>query len=535
MTLTDVKKTKFSNLVTMIGFCFVVFIPFTLGFIQADKKTSIAEKRKLTTLPKAPQTLSEIQNYPTGLASYYSDHFGLRDNFVKNYKRLKYSLGDSTSDNLTIGKDGWLFLGNIKDSYEKFGDPFGDVRRKNLYTETELSQFAENISSFNSWLNDQGIQYVFIIAPNKHTIYSDKLPPYIEPSNADTATDQLINHLSENTKVEIIDLREPLIKERTNHDVYFKTDTHWNHYGANIAQYNILDRISTLLPGKVTPQKYDMKFKKDRSGDLATMLGVSLDADKNPQPIFPNNCRITKEPEAFSGRDPHSWFCEGQSLKALIYRDSFFTALEPYFIRNFAKSTYIWETATYDSVVKYIRTDKPDIIIEEWVERKLPKDYPSEYKALKAVNIAANKSVPPAGQKPTIAGRGKTLYKKQDGGLKFHQIDSQASNNKTLKLKAIGRDPIIYFPNLNLINGKTYNLHIKFTSDVKSKLWLYYSTSDTNKFPFTDENSVQRPVKIGENDLNIDFSYPNIGPRLRLDVISRIGNIEISELEIYEK
>ena len=72
------------------------------------------------------------------------------------------------------------------------------------------------------------------------------------------------------------------------------------------------------------------------------------------------------------GRQIYTLICEDQELNAVIFRDSFSQALEPYFSRKFKRSTYIWQKLNYSSLIKYIDLEKPDIVIEEWCERMLP-------------------------------------------------------------------------------------------------------------------------------------------------------------------
>lgn len=262
------------------------------------------------------------------------------------------------------------------------------------------------------------------------------------------------------------------------------------------------------------------------------MLGVKVVNEENPKPIFSNKCSLTKYPEKIIPGMPYSWFCEGKSLKALIYKDSFFVTLEPYFRLKFGKSTYIPKRASYDSVVEQITDDKPDVLIEEWVERKLPRAYSGrysleqdfEYKAVLDDSIS---------QKPApYFANTKVLYNLGDGGLDYHQFEVTGVKGESLQLMATGGNPIIYFPDLDMRNGVKYTLHVTFSSDVKSDLRLFYSTSEEKKFPFSNEHSIRKSVNIGRNEIYIEFAHPRIGKRLRLDVISKVGAVEISKLEL---
>ena len=57
--------------------------------------------------------------------------------------------------------------------------------------------------------------------------------------------------------------------------------------------------------------------------------------------------------------------------RLVMLRDSFTSAMEPYFSQAFAHSTYIW-SPNFNENYEYIINDNPDIVIQEVVERLLP-------------------------------------------------------------------------------------------------------------------------------------------------------------------
>jgi len=183
------KLYKFDKVLLSIFFCLLIYIPFAMGIIEEDKTASSVEKRNLTKLPLWPQSFKEIIEYPPLFNSYYSDHFGLRELFTKNYFKIVNKIGGKTSfDDVTVGQNGWLFLGNIKKGYQGYNDPIGDAINVNLFSPKELIKFAESIMTLKNWLNKQGIKYIYVIAPNKHTIYFEQLPKYIKKKNNKSAS-----------------------------------------------------------------------------------------------------------------------------------------------------------------------------------------------------------------------------------------------------------------------------------------------------------------------------------------------------------
>ena len=367
---------KIDKVAILLIFLLSIYIPFIGSVVQEDKAVSYVEKRNLAKLPSFPQSLTSFIGYPESFNTYYSDNFGFREELTKAYFKFANKLSNKTSvDDVTMGKNGWLFLGSIKPGYGRYNDPIGDAINANLYTEEELREFARSISKVNDWLKSKGIKYIYIIAPNKHTIYFEYLPEYISKINDTSSTDQLVRYLREHTDIVVVDLRKALLKEKKTHQVYFKNDTHWNHYGANVAQYEILKRIQLFFPTPIEPYLLsDNQFKitSKNGGDLAGIAKIKNLTENNPQPIFEKGCLPTNENPGHKRRETHTMECKNKKLNAVIFRDSFFSALQPYISRQFHRSTYIWKKINYVSLAKYIEQEKPDIVIEEVVERSLP-------------------------------------------------------------------------------------------------------------------------------------------------------------------
>ena len=347
-------------------------MPFLAGLIEEDKITSSVERRNLASFPMFSK---DVSYFAQEFNKYYSDHFGFRELLTKLYFKIESKINKSTSyDDVTIGKDGWMFLGGIKPGYTEYGDPIGDAIHINLYSDKELEVFAKNIAQLNRWLKNKGIEYFFVVAPNKHTIYFDKMPDYIVKKNPYSAMDQLLDYLYKNTDVNVIDLRPVLNKLKNKYQLYYKTDTHWNYMGANVAQFEIMKRIENKFPGLLVPyllSDHEFKDLNFSEGDLARFAGLEI-VENNPYPIFKHSCKQHNEESDKEAAIVYTTVCENQKLRLLVFRDSFFKALQPYFSRKFKTVTYIPGKISYQKLIKYIDKYQPDIVIEEVIERELP-------------------------------------------------------------------------------------------------------------------------------------------------------------------
>ncbi len=350
----------------------MIYVPFLIGLIKEDKVTSSIERRNLAPFPSIT---TDISRFTQEFNKYYSDHFGFRELFTKLYFKIENKINKSSSlDDVTIGKDGWMFLGGIKPGYTGFGDPIGDAININLYSDQELGIFSENITQLSHWLKNKGIEYFFVVAPNKHTIYFDKMPEHIVKKNPYSAMDQLLEYLHKHADVNVIDLRPILNKFKNKYQLYYKTDTHWNYRGGNVAQFEIMKQIEHKFPGLLEPyllSDHEFKQLSFSEGDLARFAGREI-VEHDPYPVFMQGCKQHNEESDQEAAIVYTTFCKNNKLRLLVFRDSFFKALQPYFSRKFYSVTYIPGKISYRKLTKYIEEYQPDIVLEEVIERELP-------------------------------------------------------------------------------------------------------------------------------------------------------------------
>ncbi|MET0065437.1 MAG: hypothetical protein ABW076_03740 [Candidatus Thiodiazotropha sp.] len=365
---------KLNSILISLMFLVAIFASLIVGILEQDSKVSSTEKRTLANFPPIELRGGSIKRFPGLFDDYYADHFGGREWLSSTYRRIKLGLGDSPSQDVTFGKDGWLFLGSIKNGYDNYNNPMGDARNVDLYSDQELAYVAAYMSGMKQWLNQQGVEYLFILLPNKHTIYPEYLPDYIRKINPCSSSDQLVDYIRNNTDVNIVDVRQRLLESKQGHRLYSMTDTHWNHYASNIAQYEIFKALQPVFPEDFEPRLYELSAGVQHSGgDLAGMIGEKDRFEElAPNPIFKGGCKPVKHPKDADETEIFTVTCDTADLKTVIFRDSFFNFLKPYFSRQFKQITYVWGQLEFEILKQQLEIDKPDLVIEEMVERKLP-------------------------------------------------------------------------------------------------------------------------------------------------------------------
>ena len=310
---------------------------------------------------------------------FYKDNFGGREFLLSSYRKFKYNSLQLSPfvDKVIVGKKGWLFLGNKN---KRVIDRFQGTL---VYSENDLRIFAENIKRNNKWCNERGIKYYMMLAPNKHRIYPEFLPDHIQKVREKGNIELFKNYLKQEIGFILLDPTSYLQKAKNRRNVYHKTDTHWNSFGAFISYQMLMQSILPDFPA-IEPLKlsdYNIDTLQTRGGDLARMIYAMdevTDIDIKMTPKFKTEVvcvedQINEIPTYYK-LDPKQYEIRyvnnknENNLKILVFRDSFSDKLLQFIPENFYETVFIWEH-TFN--IELIEKEKPDLIIHEIIQREL--------------------------------------------------------------------------------------------------------------------------------------------------------------------
>ena len=346
-----------------------LFLP--LVFIEKDPRFS-TEKRTPAPFPQWNGSFAGLAAFPKAFEAWFDDHFGFRHPLVQAYHLMNVLVGTTGNSRVLLGQDGWLFYTDPND-----GNSLEDYRRTDPLTPEELERWRLVLEAKWAWLKSKGIPYFFIIAPDKHTIYPEYYPCRIHVVGSHSRLDQLM-HVLEGTQVPVIDLRAPLRRAKILGPLYHKTDSHWNDLGAAMAHNVIMEQVSAMVPD-IRPQVYgadDFLWSRTKGGDLARMLSLAAILQEPAVPVPAHGrapCGSDLSRDILDSEDPQFvvTFCQSQGKSALVFRDSFFTRLRPYIAPYFGWTAYTTLVPELETLERLVKTYKPDLVLEERVERYL--------------------------------------------------------------------------------------------------------------------------------------------------------------------
>jgi hypothetical protein len=325
------------------------------------------ENREAAPWPGVPHDRAELNDWPAAFTKYFADRVAFRSPLVRWQARARVAwLKSSPTPDVLLGRNGWLFYGA--------DGAVDDYAAARPFSARELENWRTTLQDTHDWLDARGIAYVFVVAPDKHWIYPELMPDGITGRRSPSRVDQLVEELRTRSTVPVVDVREALRAAKAEARLYHLTDTHWNDLGAFVAY----EQVMRALEGRVgirarERSELDLRVIPRSGMDLARMLGLGRELVEDDLQLEPNEGRRSRvvEPARPSRAlmDPRV-VTEGPAgaPRALVFRDSFGSAMIPFLAEHFSRAVYVWQN-NFDP--QMVIDERPAVVIQEWVGRHL--------------------------------------------------------------------------------------------------------------------------------------------------------------------
>lgn len=361
------RRMSFSQLIIIFLFLTIISIP-----LVGKKETVSLENRKLSDFPE--MRIENIWAFFFDFNKYFTDRFSFRNNAVSTISKFKYKkLNVSPTPNLvTIGYDNWLFYSPehvIKDMCTPF-------------TKDQLDLIKMNLRITTKWFDSHNIKYYLVILPFKARIYPEMMPIQLKQHMNFANYLQLYNYIKNDTSIRFIDCTQELINGKNTRPTYYKTDTHWNEYGAFLGYRKIIERVKQDFPILKPLEINDFIIDSCAMnyGDLEFLMGFTkIISDIEYKLKFRQNDVLSVNSKM--GYNKRVKQKNANRLKLFMIRDSFTEYLMALFSENFYKSEFYWSPII---PAKQIVDVKPNVVIHEMLELfilnvlELPKDIKSD-------------------------------------------------------------------------------------------------------------------------------------------------------------
>jgi len=351
------------------------------NFAKSLNAVGIAENRTKAAFPDI--AISTLMSRPAlaEASTWASDHAAFRQPQIFAINALKwYGFKSSDNERVRVGKRGWLYYGGeimTRDFERSDGGVFEGEYKAAMHTWLE---------EVEAWGRAEGRRIIFVVAPNKHTIYPEHMPGNVsrgaEPANA-----RLLEALAAEVAPSLaVPMTDALVAAKADRKVYYRIDTHWNYFGGLTGSRAIADALmSGPNPVTLVPEPdYASEPAIESPGNFGQLMGLSLEeTEEKPVPVGGwaiKRASLTKAEKKLLPDPTRAISVFKQpSVKGptlLVLGDSFMEGMQQPLASRFKRTVFmnLWSTENIPPnrfPLKLIKKIDPDVVIIEIVERRL--------------------------------------------------------------------------------------------------------------------------------------------------------------------
>ncbi len=366
-----VRTANLADVILIGGFVIAISLPLLGLLFSLDRGFVLEENRTLATRPELKPDKKELAELPARLEAYFNDRFGFRKRLIYWLSVTKVAaLCVSPHPKVIFGYNRWLFYAEEDIPYFRAVRPL---------TEAQLDGWQKRLEERQAWLADRGIPYLVVFAPLKSTVYPEYMPTAYNRIGTVSRLDQLMAHLKAHSGLTVIDLRAAILDEKARHQVFYRTDTHWNNRGSYVGYVQIMKALSRWFPQlEAVPFSAFEEFHhySEPGRDLPLLLGMQLyfwdryvDM-KLARPALAHEIKPAPPAGKLWTRGPDIAYehPDARLPRAVMFRDSYAAWLIPLLSENFSHVLYTWQ---YTFNREIVERERPDVVIQEMVERVL--------------------------------------------------------------------------------------------------------------------------------------------------------------------
>lgn len=237
--------------IIILAMVMAILSPSVFHFAKPERiwpRISIEENRLRKTAPAGSfqDALAADGKYFRSWEEFYNDNFGGRDLFIRLKNQINYS-AFHYSPELYFDSSGNLYYYSVVTA-QYYNEIMDEGSIKSL-----LAAFRE----IRQVCKERGVETVFVIPPQKNTTYGVTDFPVRRPTP--NQYERITKLLQEELPDSFVEILNPLRNANETAPVFYKTDFHWNDYGAAVAFGEVVNHFLSKQ-GKETRFDGDFEF-----------------------------------------------------------------------------------------------------------------------------------------------------------------------------------------------------------------------------------------------------------------------------------
>jgi len=371
-------RSRLSSLLVVIIFAAGIGLPAAQQLSDILPRVEVVDNRALARFPPLPADAAALQRFPDRFEAWFADHMGLRGVLVTGYRFLTDAVLGSP-DRVILGRDDWLYLRRGVRADIETVPLVRDWCGRFPFSAAELERWVETLTANRRWLAARGIDYLFVVPPNKMTVLPGHLPERFTCRPGTRRLEQLRQALSRRSGIEMVDLTRPLRRAAAaGVPVWYRTDTHWTPRGVAAGYGALIERIRALRPAAGRIRDFEVGRRGRVLGDLGRMVHREDIVPDVNWSVRPDSARSRRAPTPFPdqadayGRRSSARAIDDPALPAaMVFHDSYFDGVMNTFLaESFRRSVFVFHG--HPAINReLVEAEQPDIVIHEMVERNL--------------------------------------------------------------------------------------------------------------------------------------------------------------------
>ncbi len=257
------------------------------------------------------------------------------------------------------GRDGFLF--------HRDHDALDQLSAAIVLRPRQIRTWSEALDERLAWCERNRAAMRFLVIPEKHVVYEDKLPRFTTISTRRPAM-QLLGAIDEAVKRRTLYPLQELKAASRIKPTFFKTDTHWNAHGAFVAYQALAESLRSEIALE-TVREDDFTWKeRPFVGDLGVRYAsergetrASLVPDGTHKLVFQNHNFGRGAVHVYQNTRLDMPTC-------VLFRDSFSNYLIPYLMHGFSRIVAVSSLSCHYDLLEQQR---PDVVLFVCIERFL--------------------------------------------------------------------------------------------------------------------------------------------------------------------
>lgn len=250
-------------------FILLLIIP-VVGLLSCFKSEELQENHELRRIRNISIQRFFDPMFYSKVDSFINDHFVYRGVLIRAKSFIDYRIfNSSVSSKVHIGKNEWLY----------YRDELRDYQKNDCNAIESMREIAIQLNSIERVLEASGKKFIFVVAPNKSTIYPENVGLEQPHTRCDkNKYDLLLEAFNEYPVKGFIRLDDKLSKAKQEKQLYYQFDTHWNVNGAILASITILKHLNPISWEKYFPEVELISGQQE--GDLARIMSLKFRSEE---------------------------------------------------------------------------------------------------------------------------------------------------------------------------------------------------------------------------------------------------------------